>query len=383
MCDSCSTKADEIVLHQLVDCPAPAYIHDMPTYVDLQPDFNRISGPQMKGRKNAKKKKSTTFPCKIQGCDNHTNPRKAFRKAHTANTHMSLEHKMTEEEFDSIKYPVVDDNPAQPMAPARSDKKKQKKPADSQQGAEGHADQHHPNQLQPIDADNEEQHEVQGEGDNNNNMGNNIKPKRKVGKVLKRARRGARAKEYDNDEESTDGDMEPSESEESPESDEDNDPTGSDNDGMSADGASDEDAEQEDEDPDEAVDIPENMYVVETIINHRLLAGGKHKYLIKWQGWDKTTWEPQQSASEELRKEYHAAVEDRTRAEKTIAEEQRKKKELERRAQGINVRSSRSRPSATSAAARKKQVEVKANALIKTGVAYHMAHEQAEKEVPL
>jgi hypothetical protein len=92
MCDKCSTKADAVVLHTSADCPAPSYIHDLPSYQDLEPDPARISGPQVKNRKSkqAGKAGKHTFPCKYIACPAHLNPRKALRSAATANQHMQL-----------------------------------------------------------------------------------------------------------------------------------------------------------------------------------------------------------------------------------------------------------------------------------------------------
>ena len=52
MCDRCSTKEQKIVYHVQLKCPKPTYIHDLPTYVDLQPDPNRIRGEQMNSKKS-------------------------------------------------------------------------------------------------------------------------------------------------------------------------------------------------------------------------------------------------------------------------------------------------------------------------------------------
>ena len=53
------------------------------------------------------------------------------------------------------------------------------------------------------------------------------------------------------------------------------------------------------------------------------------------------------------------------------------------RKEGVNVRSSRSRRSATSPAARKEKVKKRVEELIKGGANYHPAWEQAEREVAL
>jgi len=104
MCDRCSTKDNTVVYHQQTECPAPQYIHTLPTYRDLQPDPNRIQGEQVPGNKKRGGKGPATFACKFKDCEHHKNKRKAFRSATAANRHMRIEHKPTDAEWDDLAY---------------------------------------------------------------------------------------------------------------------------------------------------------------------------------------------------------------------------------------------------------------------------------------
>jgi hypothetical protein len=100
LCDSCSTKHQNAVLHIQKDCPTPRYIHDLPVFKDLQPDPGRIKGPQMK-KKNRKKGQAKGFPCKYKDCTTGL----AFRKPHTSNRHMLTVHEPTDAEYSQLAYP--------------------------------------------------------------------------------------------------------------------------------------------------------------------------------------------------------------------------------------------------------------------------------------
>lgn len=123
--------------------------------------------------------------------------------------------------------------------------------------------------------------------------------------------------------------------------------------------------------------------MVEAIVAHKRLAGGKFKHLIRWKDYVPTTWEPEENVDKQLRREYHAGVDAKAAADKKTAEAVRKVSEQARVAQGLNIRSRRPVPSTMTASARKQIVEDKAKASIKGGVNYHEAYEQAERDVPL
>jgi hypothetical protein len=128
MCDRCSTKEQLIVYHQQSDCPKPAYIHNLPTYVDLQPDPNRIQGEQVSSKKkNGSQKEKPTYACKFSNCAHHKNKRRAFRSATTANRHMQLEHKPTDAEWHELAYPDGDGDNVAARRPANRGPTKQKK----------------------------------------------------------------------------------------------------------------------------------------------------------------------------------------------------------------------------------------------------------------
>jgi hypothetical protein len=96
LCPPCSTDAQAIVCHSKKDCPSWRDIDEMPdhcTYVT--PDPERIQGKQQS--KKSKKTAKVTFPCLFanpsQGeCVHAHLPRRAFRSAAAANTHMNRVH---------------------------------------------------------------------------------------------------------------------------------------------------------------------------------------------------------------------------------------------------------------------------------------------------
>ena len=81
-----------------------------------------------------------------------------------------------------------------------------------------------------------------------------------------------------------------------------------------------------DANPDEVVDIGEGQHVVHSILGHRLLNDGTHKYRVKWVGYTSTTWEKEQHLNAELKSEYHLALASKLQveaAEQSAAKAQR------------------------------------------------------------
>jgi hypothetical protein len=135
MCDRCSTKAQAFVQHAQALCPDPGYIHDLPTYKDLQPDPGRIHGPQVAGKKKGAAKKGNTYPCKYPNCVHHTQARRAYRSATAANRHMQIEHKPTDAEWEQIQY--NDDGAGQVQAVPKAKKAKKAKKSGKRAGNGG------------------------------------------------------------------------------------------------------------------------------------------------------------------------------------------------------------------------------------------------------
>ena len=159
MCDRCSTVAQSVVYHLQADCPSPSYIHNLPEYVDLQPDPARISGPQMGKKKNgeAGKAGAVKYPCKYTACAHHTNKRKAFRTAITANRHMRIHHEPTDAEFADLEYkspPAAEGKAGQ----AKRGRQKNKKKVDAVAATDDEdedSDDHEDDEIEGSDADNE------------------------------------------------------------------------------------------------------------------------------------------------------------------------------------------------------------------------------------
>lgn len=67
-------------------------------------------------------------------------------------------------------------------------------------------------------------------------------------------------------------------------------------------------------DEEEETESEEEEYVVEKILDHKILRNGKYEYLVKWEGWDKEedlTWEPESNLKTcpALLKEYKRQME--------------------------------------------------------------------------
>ena len=322
MCDKCSTKADAVVLHTSADCPAPSYIHDLPSYQDLEPDPARISGPQVKNRKSkqAGKAGKHTFPCKYIACPAHLNPRKALRSAATANQHMQLEHSPTEAEFEEMRYldgtEPPPDPPPRKSRPRKSAAKHKKLPDDSC-------------------ADDDDDSSAD-----------------------------ASASVVQEDEDLSPANAATEEA--------------TDDSGQEADEGAAEEA-----DPDEEIDLPENAYIVREIVGHKLLHDGKSKYQVAWVGYTQFTWEPEANVSNQLRADFHQKQAQETKRADAAAAQRRTAAEVATRAQGLNVRSRRSAPSSMTTTQRTALVKTTALALIKNGMSYHLAYERADNTVPL
>ena len=251
LCDRCSTKANKTVFHLLAECDAPGYIHDLPVFQDLLPDPARIQGDQVAGKHNKGKSKAATYPCKVAGCSTG----KAFRKAHTANRHMVLEHKLTDADYEQVAYPDGDDGAAVAPMPSNSRgrhakpkpaaRKKKKKGTSSEEDSAGESDH-----------DEVQQHEGKHEEE------------------------GGMGSEGDDDSEDVEDDN----------------------------SACDNDDDDRDANPDEVVDIVEGQHVVHSILGHRLLNDGTHKYRVRWVGYTSTTWEKEQHLNADLKSEYHTAL---------------------------------------------------------------------------
>jgi chromobox protein 1 len=140
---------------------------------------------------------------------------------------------------------------------------------------------------------------------------------------------------------------------------------------------------QDNQDPDEEVDMQEDQFIVESIKAHKRLSNGSYKYLVNWAGYDDTTWEGQGELDEQLRKEYHKAKKAQQADERAQALVKQAAIEQRMEAEGFNVRARRSRPSATTPAARQQMVKEVTDDLQDKGVSYYKAYEQAESEVAL
>ena len=362
LCDSCSTKAQKMVLHVDTECPAPEYIHNLPEFVHKVPDPTRIQGKQVLGKKAAGMagtKKTTSYACKYTLCAHHTNRRKAFHNPVTANRHMKLIHRPTDTEYEHMMYPVAgleDNEPQLPSKKAKRGRKKKKKKktvhveqdkTDSESGTD----------LEPGSAD-------AGKGgreDQEEAKANSGRQRKKTG------RKDAAA------EERTTSESAPSQSD-----DEEDDADGAGED-VNHEALSDSEGDAAElEDPNEDVDIEEDQYVVEAIVSHKLLSTGHQSYQLSWQGYDKTTWEPARVVNKQLRDEYHRALETKIAAEdaaRSLAHEANWK--------AAGSRSSRSRQNKNTSAARKVLVEDKAQDYRDKGWGYHQSYEEAERVVPL
>jgi hypothetical protein len=97
MCDSCSSREQKIVQHGTELCPDPCDVHSLPSYVDLDPDEERIFGEQALQSKQAKaKKKAPTYVCRVPYCTDltqKTSKTKKYKAIHTANLHMATYHR--------------------------------------------------------------------------------------------------------------------------------------------------------------------------------------------------------------------------------------------------------------------------------------------------
>ena len=329
MCDKCSTISDAVVLHTAASCPAPSYIHDLPEYKDLQPDPSRISGEQVANRKKkqAGKAGKVTYPCKVLLCDHNTNKRKAFRKASTANRHMRIEHKMSDADFESAGYPDADKPaPAAKPGPRRKAPRIPARVSDNpgsdpaSAGASGEAAGDEDDESEPDHGDSQE-------GSCND-----------------------QAAGTDSPDESVHTDAEESAA---------------------------------DDDPDEEVNIGATQYVVKDVLTHRLLDNGTTKYRIAWEGTAVTTWEPETSLNHQMRADYHAKVDEASRAAAAAAAAREAAADAAILAGGGRLRARRSRPTNTNRAERREKVKQTADAYIAAGMLYYNAWEKAEGEVPL
>jgi hypothetical protein len=339
MCDPCSTKADAMVLHEESACPSPSYIHDLPQFEDLLPDPARINGPQNSKDPN-KKGKGTTFPCKIADCERVN--RKAFRKPATANRHMLIAHKLTEEQFAELGYPVADVEAAPDGEAAIDGEAAPAGDKDKAGGASKKKRPGRPKKAQVCGANTRKRApDMTGSQDNSSETG-------------------------DHEEDSY------SEDHYSPTADE-NDNEVDDND--------DSDDVDEDDDPDEIVDVGEDNYVMDAILKHRTLNSGVLQYRVSWVNCDTVTWEPASSLHRQTVQEYHdnlVQVEIRNAA---AVKEKRKDAEEAFVAQGGSLRQRRRRDAPVDAGQNKALLDARANALQVGGMRYWAAYEKAEAEL--
>jgi hypothetical protein len=259
LCDRCTTNAQQIVYHCASACPSPGYIHDLPVFADLMPNPARIQGDQVASGKG--KGKGTTFPCKFSGCD-RTN-RKAFRKAHIANRHMQLEHKPTEEEYESLAYPVED--LLVPLDAAVPPPKKRGRPAKGGAAAKPKPKKASKKKAKKRDTT-EEDEEASPSWDE--------------------------ADEDDDDGRYARGDQEEDEEQGSAEDD-------------AKDGGNEVDESVEEADPDEVIAKDDEAYEVDELLDHRILNSGKIKYHIRWTKYARTTWELEDHVMSSIRAAYH------------------------------------------------------------------------------
>jgi hypothetical protein len=94
LCDSCSTKAQDQVFHDLEStCPSPVDCHLLPIhFVPVVPDPDRILGDQVRrGAAARKKPKAIKYPCKF-GCTTETGKPLSARSVTAANAHMQKKH---------------------------------------------------------------------------------------------------------------------------------------------------------------------------------------------------------------------------------------------------------------------------------------------------
>jgi hypothetical protein len=242
-----------MVYHTNDACPSPAYIHDLPVYVDLVPDPARIQGDQMSSGKNKGKGKGTTFPCKYVGCDRKN--RKAFRGPHTANRHMMLVHEPTDLDYAQLAYPVEDALAQEPPKPASAKRGRPRKKAALPAPKPKRTTKSKPAHRDSTSDEKENSSWDEADDDDDAHM---------------YARENT---EDDEEQESTD------------------DESGRDNNTR---------------DPDELVAIDDgDNYVVEKLLGHRLLASGTTKYHVQWVGYKKTTWECEDHINSHLRADYH------------------------------------------------------------------------------
>ena len=165
---------------------------------------------------------------------------------------MLLEHKPTEADFETMKYPVADDGVPQQPAKPKAKRGRPKQMAPAEEAATPPAED-----AAPPPAADEPPAESEDDG---------------VPEEKHEAATNAASSEDDR-----------SEDDDKPESSSDED---------DHDDHDDEDESGEDQDPDEEVDINGNKYVVEAIKGHKLLPDGRFKYRISWKGYDETSWEP-------------------------------------------------------------------------------------------
>jgi hypothetical protein len=331
MCDSCSTKQDCMVMHAQDECPDPRYIHDMPTYEELQPNAGRIHGEQVLSKKaSAKSKSANTYPCKFADCPHKTNKRRAFRSAARANAHMQGDHKPTAEEFKELAYPeeeqasVAGANPP-PAVPAQQASPAVEQPKKKRAERRG---------KEPIDTDSASASENSTEKDE-----------------------GDSSEEEDSSAEGSDGQGDQG-------------------------GAGDDDKDLED--PDESIDLGEK-FVVEQIKGCRLKDNGEQEYRIKYVGYNGTSWTKAKNVHEVLRGEYHKKVADDERAAAKKTQQRREAADATAIAGGGNVRSRRTGAKSKAELERRRTaVAAIAHQLQdKQGLTYFVAFEKAEQMVPL
>ena len=190
MCDRCSTKEQKIVYHLRLKCPKPSYIHDLPTYVDLQPDPNRIRGEQMNSKKKRGEKGVLTFSCKYIECVHHKSKRRAFRSATTANRHMQIKHKPTDAEWEELAYAdgaeehVVQEQPPKRGPASKTKPKRKKKAANSEDPSDdtsGSADWHrNSKEIEESESEEEDNDDEKSEGEKSESKGDDDDPDEEV-----------------------------------------------------------------------------------------------------------------------------------------------------------------------------------------------------------
>jgi hypothetical protein len=316
LCDSCSTKADKILYHTRKQCPAPAYIHDLPQFVDLRPDPARIFGPQMS--RKAKKTKGSIYPCKYTDCER--TKRRAFRQAATANRHMQIVHKPTDAEYALLQYPV-----SVHTLPGQGSSAKTKNTQSAQ-----------PSTLGASYAWDSEREGSQRAGDEE--------------------------KGKDNEEDEVEDDAEDEDEDVGPRP-------------MQGRVGSDEDG-------DELVDPKDDEYEVECIVKHRY-TNGRPMYRIKWVGTDVHTWEPVESLTHHMVRDYHAAKLEAAQLAIGARAQQRRVQAQAVLASGGTVRSRRVHLNKEEEEARRIKVDIAAQDYMDEGMNYHTAYDKAWGTVPL